>query len=125
MKKKIRLERTKVEYTEVEIEMPEITQPPSSEYGDGEEYEKWYVRLYEDVFDLAIKATPNWKTKTVSPINMEMASYDKNFGYDKICICTHPYNRHFDSYDHMKPVGCKYCVCSYFIEAENERPTKN
>lgn len=30
------------------------------------------------------------------------------------CACGHPYRRHFDTYDDMAPVGCKYCGCSEF-----------
>ena len=36
-------------------------------------------------------------------------TYDANFGDDKLCECDHPYYRHFDTYDNMAPVGCKYC----------------
>lgn len=35
--------------------------------------------------------------------------YDPNFGDDEICLCGHTYDRHFDSYDSMSPIGCKYC----------------
>lgn len=35
--------------------------------------------------------------------------YDPNFGDDKPCQCGHIYYRHFDTYDHMSPIGCKYC----------------
>jgi len=35
--------------------------------------------------------------------------YDKDFGDDKLCVCGHSYYRHFDTYDEMLPVGCKYC----------------
>lgn len=35
--------------------------------------------------------------------------YDSNFGDDKACECGHPYYRHFDTYDDMAPIGCKYC----------------
>jgi hypothetical protein len=47
--------------------------------------------------------------------------YDPNFGDDRECVCGHPYHRHFDSYEDMKPVGCKYsgqCGCEGFEEAE-------
>ncbi|QOI67521.1 hypothetical protein SEA_BEUFFERT_143 [Streptomyces phage Beuffert] len=30
------------------------------------------------------------------------------------CKCTHPYERHFDSYEDMYPIGCKYCECDTF-----------
>lgn len=36
--------------------------------------------------------------------------YDPFYGDDKPCICGHPYYRHFDTYDDMAPVGCKYCL---------------
>ncbi len=33
---------------------------------------------------------------------------------DEVCACGHPYHRHFDSYEDMRPVGCKYCDCREF-----------
>ncbi len=42
--------------------------------------------------------------------------YNPNFGNDRICICGHPYYRHFDTYDNMEPVGCKCCECGIFKE---------
>lgn len=30
--------------------------------------------------------------------------------------CGHAYYRHFDTYDDMLPVGCKYCGCETFVE---------
>lgn len=35
--------------------------------------------------------------------------YDKDFGDNRDCECGHPYYRHFDTYEDMSPVGCKYC----------------
>ena len=40
--------------------------------------------------------------------------YDPNFGNDKLCQCEHPYYRHFDTYENMDPIGCKYCPCVLF-----------
>lgn len=40
--------------------------------------------------------------------------YNRDYGDDKICICGHPYYRHFDTYENMRPVGCKYCDCQEF-----------
>lgn len=40
--------------------------------------------------------------------------YDPNFGDDKICSCGHKYYRHFDTYDDMAAIGCKYCSCLSF-----------
>jgi hypothetical protein len=35
--------------------------------------------------------------------------YDPGYGDNRKCECTHSYYRHFDTYDGMAPVGCKYC----------------
>jgi hypothetical protein len=32
--------------------------------------------------------------------------------------CEHEYHRHFDGYEDMAAVGCKYCKCWTFVEAE-------
>lgn len=50
----------------------------------------------------------------------ELAKYDKNYGDNRLCVCGHPYYRHFDTYDDMSPVGCKYCECFVFVSAETE-----
>ena len=44
--------------------------------------------------------------------------YNPDYGDNKLCKCGHPYYRHFDSYEHMAPVGCKYCGCDEFVPAE-------
>lgn len=43
-------------------------------------------------------------------------SYNPQYGDDRICVCGHPYYRHFDTYEQMDPYGCKYCACYYFAE---------
>lgn len=43
-------------------------------------------------------------------------AYDPAFGDDKECACGHEYDRHFDSYDAMSPIGCKYCDCDVWHE---------
>jgi len=43
--------------------------------------------------------------------------YNQNYGDDMVCICGHTYYRHFDSYEDMEAVGCKYCGCYEFKEA--------
>ena len=45
-----------------------------------------------------------------------MLPYNKDFGDNKECICGHAYYRHFDTYDNMEPIGCKYCDCYEFKE---------
>lgn len=42
--------------------------------------------------------------------------YNPNYGDERVCTCGHSYYRHFDTYDDMRPVGCKYCMCYQFVE---------
>ena len=44
------------------------------------------------------------------PILSAPMGYDPKFGDDRLCLCGHPYYRHFDTYEEMAPVGCKYCL---------------
>jgi len=50
--------------------------------------------------------------------------YDPKYGDDTLCQCGHPYYRHFDTYDHMRHVGCKYCDCFGFhlLTQTKEKP---
>jgi hypothetical protein len=44
--------------------------------------------------------------------------FDPSVDLDLICqnpTCEHPYERHFDTYEDMRPVGCKYCNCQEFV----------
>jgi len=45
--------------------------------------------------------------------------YNPQYGNHRICICGHPYYRHFDTYEDMYPCGCKYCQCFTFEEDKN------
>lgn len=42
--------------------------------------------------------------------------YNPKFGDSKLCKCGHSYYRHFDSYENMEAIGCKYCSCDSFEE---------
>lgn len=46
--------------------------------------------------------------------------YNPNYGDDRICLCGHKYYRHFDTYDDMNPIGCKYCSCHHFTEFDGD-----
>jgi len=48
------------------------------------------------------------------------AVYDPEYGDDKECLCGHAYYRHFDTYDNMYPLGCKYCRCNAFVLAPKQ-----
>jgi hypothetical protein len=63
------------------------------------------------------KDSPYIETKvTVTGVFKE---YNPEYGDDKLCKCGHPYYRHFDPYEGMAPVGCKYCRCNEFVPAED------
>ena len=47
--------------------------------------------------------------------------YNPKYGDDKICKCGHTYYRHFDPWENMEPIGCKYCGCQEFVEVEKEK----
>ncbi len=47
--------------------------------------------------------------------------FNKKYDHDAKCAdpnCGHPYYRHFDTYENMSIVGCKYCPCFWFKEKE-------
>jgi hypothetical protein len=48
--------------------------------------------------------------------HIEVLSYNPEYGDNRICECGHTYDRHFDSYEDMEPIGCKYCGCYEFVE---------
>jgi hypothetical protein len=54
--------------------------------------------------------------KRIEVIQKVIIEYNPNYGDDRICECGHPYYRHFDTYENMEPVGCKYCGCYEFVE---------
>lgn len=53
-----------------------------------------------------------------------VAKYNPNYGDKKVCECGHSYYRHFDSYEDMDAVGCKYCRCFTFKEAKQKEEEK-
>jgi len=53
-----------------------------------------------------------------TPVTTIKVEYNPKYGDERLCICGHFYYRHFDSYDDMSPVGCKYCFCSVFKESK-------
>lgn len=53
------------------------------------------------------------KHKTVQ---VRWRCYNPNYGDDHICKCGHPYYRHFDSWEEMAAVGCKWCDCLVFYK---------
>lgn len=49
----------------------------------------------------------------------EVLVYDPELA-DVPCRCGHAHYRHFDSYDDMRPVGCKYCECQEWVGLDGQ-----
>jgi hypothetical protein len=43
--------------------------------------------------------------------------WNPRYNQDASCVCGHRYERHFDGYEDMKAVGCKFCECREFLAA--------
>ena len=59
----------------------------------------------------------NEKPYLTEIITQEIKKYNPNYGDDRLCECGHTYYRHFDTWENMENVGCKYCLCHDFQEA--------
>lgn len=59
----------------------------------------------------------NEKPYLTEIITQEIKKYNPNYGDDRLCECGHTYYRHFDTWENMENVGCKYCLCYDFQEA--------
>lgn len=73
---------------------------------------------------VGVETDDGWVVEEVTA-KQERPAYDPEFGDDKECAqegCKHMYYRHFDTYDAMKPVGCKYCPCEEFVPSALTRP---
>lgn len=63
----------------------------------------------DEILKVLVGAIRAGSRAAIGYIRGQAGAYSKSIGDDTLCICGHPYHRHFDSYDDMKPVGCKYC----------------
>ena len=78
-----------------------------------------YASSVQEVSSTVIKEgkdAPYIETEVV--VKAIFKEYNPDYGDNKLCKCGHPYYRHFDSYENMALVGCKYCQCDEFIPAE-------
>ncbi len=56
---------------------------------------------------------------TEQVVTVVTRQYNPNYGDDRVCLCGHPYYRHFDTYADMDPIGCKYCQdCDVFVPSD-------
>ena len=78
-----------------------------------------YASSVQEVSSTVIKEgkdAPYIETEVI--VKAIFREYNPEYGDEKLCKCRHSYYRHFDSYEGMAPVGCKYCQCDEFIPAE-------
>lgn len=61
------------------------------------------------------------KPYIIETITIQKKKYNPNYGDNRMCVCGHTYYRHFDPYEDMEAVGCKYCGCQEFVEAKSEK----
>jgi len=57
--------------------------------------------------------------KLANALTDRSVRYDPKHGDNAKCAesgCDHTYERHFDTYDNMRAIGCKYCPCRTFVE---------
>jgi hypothetical protein len=54
---------------------------------------------------------------TKKRVTVTTVKYNPKYGDARLCTCEHTYERHFDTYEEMSPIGCKYCRCRKFIPA--------
>ena len=65
------------------------------------------------------------KPYIIETITIQKKKYNPNYGDNKKCVCGHTYYRHFDPWNDMEAVGCKYCGCQEFVEAKSEEQDDN
>lgn len=95
-----------------------------------EMFDKVYKEGYNAGFTEGIKAKVNKsvdeemteeKPYITETITMQKKKYNPNYGDNRMCVCGHTYYRHFDAWNDMEAVGCKYCGCQEFVEEESEK----
>lgn len=84
-----------------------------------EKYVKFFGKLSSDntilLNDGELNLTKGflWQ-RIVEPYEPKQYTYDKEYGDERICICSHKYIEHFDEDGNMK--RCKKCKCGHFFE---------
>jgi len=56
------------------------------------------------------------KPYVIIEVVIQNKMYNPKYGDQRICKCGHTYYRHFDPYEDMDNIGCKYCECMEFEE---------
>lgn len=81
--------------------------------------EETYQKMKELVAEYEAKPTNKLNKPYISDYEVvTIRKYNPHYGDNRECECGHDYHRHFDSYENMEVVGCKYCGCGEFVEKE-------
>lgn len=80
---------------------------------------KEYLELNAISFELVVYNNNADEPYLESP-GGPVISHNPEYNENAECSCGHPYYRHFDTYEEMAPVGCKYCECYTFTKAVND-----
>ncbi len=72
-----------------------------------------------------VKEMKEEKPYIIETITKQKKKYNPNYGDNRMCVCGHTYYRHFDSWNDMEAVGCKYCGCQEFVEEKSEEQDDN
>jgi hypothetical protein len=79
-------------------------------HGDHQGFKWKDGRLFNGPLRLDLKAL-------AASLTDPRGKWDPEHDQDAPChSCSHTYERHFDTYEDMEPVGCKYCQCEKFVE---------
>ena len=87
----------------------------AAQWGISVQYIADVIRGYRDPGKKVLAALGYERVVLYRPL-----PYDKSYGDNKLCECGHTYERHFDGYEDMAPVGCKYCACGVFKAADEQ-----
>ena len=66
------------------------------------------------------KLKESWDTPYLLEVDIAYM-FNPAFGLNRMCVCGHTYERHFDSDGSYAPIGCKYCDCYRFVEQPHEK----
>jgi hypothetical protein len=78
------------------------------------DYAQLIVRILENYQSSSIEDLRRI-SETVEMLESKISrAWNPNHDQKAVCECGHPYHRHFDGYEDMASVGCKYCECYTF-----------
>jgi hypothetical protein len=92
------------------------TPEPPRDFFDPEEYHTNYL-LDSDEIKIESGAKAPYLVTGQLQFRIKHA-WNPEYDQGAECECGHSYERHFDSYENMSPVGCKYCCCGDFHPKE-------